>query len=743
MAEKIFNTRVVNKHDLEANWNKAVNFIPLKGELIVYDVDEAHSYERVKIGDGVQNVNDLPFYNDGFVSYNEQTLTDEQKAQARANIGTADQTSLDEVSALVGDTAVSEQIDNAIAEIPQADWNQNDPTAPDFVKNRPFYEETVETDISGTTYTLGRVSSANTEYTHDELPLQLGQEWTLSYSAMSETYTTSVLEAKDGTLYIGDLSCNAIPFYATATTHLGGSVVNIMGSGTLSATCVSGTVSETTVHKLDAKYLPDETQPDWNQNDPDGDGYIANRTHYEEDITQVIDCEIDVAPANTITYQVYTYDELPLVVGQELTLWFKGSSSTEYNNSFGTTIVEKDENGDLVAYIPSVDNQRFIIRPTEISATGSDMYNANADYLKITGESIVNKVHQLDPKYIPDTIARTSDVEAVSVLVGDTSVSEQISVAVAEKITAPTTASVGQLLAVKAVDENGKPTEWEVVDMPESVTDDYIKELIDASGAVKSVNGIAPDGNGNVEIETGGVYVGSGDMPDGYNIQIDPTDEANVVVTVNGIAPDENGNVEIAVSDSEVEIPTTLPNPNALTFTGAVSATYDGSKAVSVEIPSGGNENLQLLFDVTTTEEVRSIRSGVNPANYKEIFMVCTAMPDDTTKTTHFDWIFGSVPFRITNSLHNTQERVHVFHAKKLSDESGIWEIGLGLGLRSKGGGTVKTIDEMGFTAIDVKEKYGKVYVFNNDLAADIGCEAYLYGETNLAIGAELRVYGR
>lgn len=35
-------------------------------------------------------------------------------------------------------------------------------------------------------------------------------------------------------------------------------------------------------------------------------------------------------------------------------------------------------------------------------------------------------------------------------------------------------------------------------------------------------------------------------------------------------------------------VPESLKNPNALTFTGAVSATYDGSEAVSVEIPSGG-----------------------------------------------------------------------------------------------------------------------------------------------------------
>lgn len=36
------------------------------------------------------------------------------------------------------------------------------------------------------------------------------------------------------------------------------------------------------------------------------------------------------------------------------------------------------------------------------------------------------------------------------------------------------------------------------------------------------------------------------------------------------------------------EIPTELPNPAALTFTGAVTGTYDGSEALTVEIPSGG-----------------------------------------------------------------------------------------------------------------------------------------------------------
>ena len=61
MAEKNIKTRIIHKHDTEENWNKATNFIPRQGEIIVYDVDATHTYERLKIGDGVTNVNSLPF----------------------------------------------------------------------------------------------------------------------------------------------------------------------------------------------------------------------------------------------------------------------------------------------------------------------------------------------------------------------------------------------------------------------------------------------------------------------------------------------------------------------------------------------------------------------------------------------------------------------------------------------------------------------------------------------------------
>lgn len=42
---------------------------------------------------------------------------------------------------------------------------------------------------------------------------------------------------------------------------------------------------------------------------------------------------------------------------------------------------------------------------------------------------------------------------------------DELSEAIGDKIPSPDVAEVGQVIAVKAVDENGKPTEWEAVDM--------------------------------------------------------------------------------------------------------------------------------------------------------------------------------------------------------------------------------------------------------------------------------------
>lgn len=61
-----------------------------------------------------------------------------------------------------------------------------------------------------------------------------------------------------------------------------------------------------------------------------------------------------------------------------------------------------------------------------------------------------------------------------------------------------------------------------------------------------------------------------------------------------------------------VEIPTTLPNPNALTFTGAVTGSYDGSRAVTINIPEGSAGNMKKL---TFTGAVTGEYDGTTDVN--------------------------------------------------------------------------------------------------------------------------------
>lgn len=62
MLNTFLKTRTIQKHDTADNWSKS-SFVPERGELIVYDRDNTCSYARLKIGDGVTLVNELPFVN--------------------------------------------------------------------------------------------------------------------------------------------------------------------------------------------------------------------------------------------------------------------------------------------------------------------------------------------------------------------------------------------------------------------------------------------------------------------------------------------------------------------------------------------------------------------------------------------------------------------------------------------------------------------------------------------------------
>ena len=75
-------------------------------------------------------------------------------------------------------------------------------------------------------------------------------------------------------------------------------------------------------------------------------------------------------------------------------------------------------------------------------------------------------------------------------------------------------------------------------------------------------------------------------------------------------------------------IPTALPNPNALTFTGAATGSYDGSEAKTIEIPSGGGGGVSYrswskVWTLAVAEDIAGFEAdNINLDGKSEIMIV-------------------------------------------------------------------------------------------------------------------------
>lgn len=98
---KELKARIPMKHDTEGNWNKATNFVPLAGEMIIYDIDNGHSTPRIKIGDGVTKIGNLPFITNDLSNIPEDKLYIVNVTLNSMTAGTSDKNS-SEIYAVVG-----------------------------------------------------------------------------------------------------------------------------------------------------------------------------------------------------------------------------------------------------------------------------------------------------------------------------------------------------------------------------------------------------------------------------------------------------------------------------------------------------------------------------------------------------------------------------------------------------------------------------------------------------------------
>ena len=96
------------------------------------------------------------------------------------------------------------------------------------------------------------------------------------------------------------------------------------------------------------------------------------------------------------------------------------------------------------------------------------------------------------------------------------------------------------------------------------------------------------------------------------------------------------------------EMPDKLPNPHALTFTGAVTGSYDGSAPLSVEIPQGGGglSDYELIDTLDwSTEELAQLGAG-KEYSFEEIQDIClvyTGVANNTTTVSGLNVVVNNI----------------------------------------------------------------------------------------------------
>ena len=373
MAEKNLKARIVHKHDIEANWLLATNFTPMKGEIIIYDIDGNYSYERIKIGDGVQNVNQLPFATNrslkvtilrdangnNVIDKTYKEIYDAASVGAHVYMVTGNTIYVDGYS-MWPDTILwlSYCSDYSVM------FTHNDASSE--------FEVEVDTDNEVSLY-YGSSLPSRYSYGFEGMVLTVGQDGAVTPADFPDTIarTSDVEEVKT---LVGDTSVSEQIEVAIAD-------------------------------------IPGQVQPDWSVNETDNPAYVNNRPFYENATTTTI--------LSDTTFEFSDYGSYCAVEdGLNITL----TEGTEYqikiDDAIYTSVCGTFDGG-----LPYLGNLHVFNNALEDTGESFVFFMEGTYFLCGTTEfdagnhiiaisQVAREIHTLDEKFIPDTIARVADIEA-------------------------------------------------------------------------------------------------------------------------------------------------------------------------------------------------------------------------------------------------------------------------------------------------------------------------------------------
>lgn len=306
----------------------------------------------------------------------------------------------------------------------QPDWNQSDSTAADYVKNRTHYEQEVSVDISGTEYGPFQVGSNQDPTTHHflcdhnlELPFELGQIWNIIFTSMGYATDYNVYKYGDnpdvevmldesGQLYIGTPNASEYhPFYITQNR----AVLNyhwVRGYDIryIKFVCVSGSIHQKELVKLDEKFIPESIVADWNESDETKLSYIKNRPFYEENTECFIEWDGDATGKVSVKDVLYKVSDITPskneLIGAVVSIYNGETLTVSESDIFDLSYLGYAI-GELVAVIRNAGdfNGITIPEPGLYFLRDGDIYAASLSYT-------AKNIKQLDEKYIPDHVRK-------------------------------------------------------------------------------------------------------------------------------------------------------------------------------------------------------------------------------------------------------------------------------------------------------------------------------------------------
>ena len=370
-------------------------------------------------------------------------------------------------------------------------WAQNDPDALDYVKGRTHWEEETIVDMPGASYIITGFTSAIWTVTHDEIPFELGQVWSVQGEQGWADTNVEVQQAADGVLYLGTPTVDDKPFYITKdTATINRSFQKAYDISSLALTCASGSTTVHVVHSLNPKFLPSPTS--------NTAGAIKADAAEITDIQPVrlgadgklySSREIPIFTTSGIgsAYKADVPEITKLVDGMLVVMVPHVASTTDVPtlniNGFGAYSIYRFLSSTTNSNLPGNANWLGSGVPVLLMYSSSRWFACNLP--KPHAQDLHGQV------LVSSGGTGQTSLTKGSYLVGNNRSSVLLKtpaevLADIGAIPTPITAEVGQAIVVKAVDENGKPTEWEAADMTSGVQPDWNQNDVTQPDYVKN-----------------------------------------------------------------------------------------------------------------------------------------------------------------------------------------------------------------------------------------------------------------